>query len=489
MQREDLLIYQYPVNKLIRAKPYDVTMDNLVIGDLHSNAMKLIHILIQNGVADLNPDTLEQKQSVYEEMAAAYLGNDTNRFRDLVHANLVFNTNTPFIRLIGDTLSDRGINDQFVLEFYNKMFDDKVEFAVTLSNHDVGFLNVRFKNFKFESEAPDDDEINMEAGVIPCTSLINFIASADEETKNRMLAIYDHDYMPNLKIIDYQFDPDTNTFSLCTHAPFGLKSLKELADQLNITFDLEHANVGAIIAVIDKINDKLPELIRAGDILASSTNHEGKDPLWKSMWQTLDASYDPDDFRPVHNGINFRYQHGHTTPEFVPPQYIDVVDNIRGKGSKRELDDQIVMNPETVPVNLGGGRKRMAKESDLHDHIHSRGINAVFYKRLGADIKKLESESGHQARSPGTAAVIDAKSESAGRLAASVRERVALLPQTQKDNYIRQLQAKISIAPAQAPAMLSPAANRPLPSIPKNAAPVNVTTTCGAHRDSAASLA
>lgn len=463
MGREDLLIYLYPVNKLKRSELYDVTMDNLVIGDLHSNAMKLIHILIQNGIADLNPTTLDQKRNIYKSMAAAYLDNDIGVFRDLVRKHLVFNTYIPFIRLIGDTLSDRGINDAFILELYNKMFDSNVDFDVLLSNHDVGFLNMRMHDFAYDKKIPDSNEAIINAsGVRPCSSLINMIKTVNEEEKGRLLEIYDTKYLPNLKLIDYQYDPETNTFSMSTHAPFGLTSLRDLAVYLDVKFDLEHADVAAIMTVIDQINARLPELIGAGIIEESSRNHDGKDPLWKSMWQTLGTAYDPDDFRPVHNGINFRYQHGHTTPEFVPPQHIDGVDNIRGKGSNRTLDDQIVMDPGKVPVTLSNGTKRMGKESDLPDHVHRRGINAVFYKRLAADINALQNETNRDAIS---------------KLTARIKGRIGMLPQSQQDQYNKQLLALKLDVPTAGRAMLSPAsrveaASNPAPAKAETAPPV-----------------
>lgn len=126
----------------------------VTLGDLHGNPMILVEALIYYGLMVPHDDTAHQ------DLANAYLSfldDDLNydpnpilrcfnrfTFRDKNQDGQLI-----AIRLIGDTLCDRGNLDYFMLLIYKQMYLANISFSVNMSNHDMGFLEAFLKLNKF----------------------------------------------------------------------------------------------------------------------------------------------------------------------------------------------------------------------------------------------------------------------------------------------------------------------------------------------------
>ena len=139
-------IYKLPVGQ----KPQDNRQ--VTIGDLHGNAMKLMFMLVKEGIA------AEVTKEDYINLVRIYLKSvDKLTKKDIEDFNLIldkikFNTQTA-VRLIGDELADRGSNDYFTLKILEKLHTCKVPVEIIISNHSIEFLQAcerhsTTKNFK-----------------------------------------------------------------------------------------------------------------------------------------------------------------------------------------------------------------------------------------------------------------------------------------------------------------------------------------------------
>jgi hypothetical protein len=129
-----------PIDLRVRPTAHKFQINQFTIGDLHANAIKLVHALIQNGVcAELSEEAYQRLVALYEAPAPLSAENfhAFNKFID--HELTVIEPNI-LVRLIGDLLADRGRNDWFVLKILKKLHDHGVNVRILMSNHDLEFL-------------------------------------------------------------------------------------------------------------------------------------------------------------------------------------------------------------------------------------------------------------------------------------------------------------------------------------------------------------
>jgi hypothetical protein len=248
-----------------------------------------------------------------------------------------------------------------------------------------------------------------------------------------MLNVVENIYLPNLKFIGYELDPDSGTVIINTHAPFGMKDIKLLADYLQVELSLdEHLTVGALIKAINEINTKVIDVINNGMLYAAT--HEGEAALTeniitKMMWQRVGNKYDETNFITNLNGINFKYRHGHDQPNFQPPDHIQVLDNMRGKSSEVETDNDMIL--------LSGATFYKKYQSHLRnvisDYTMTRGINCIFYKKLDKYIRSLDELVNHQG-----VGLFDNSQRDMMKinvLRGKIEEKIRHLPPDQKESY------------------------------------------------------
>lgn len=114
----------------------------VTIGDLHGNALKLIFVLIKEGVLDLPKDCYDYFVDIYN--ADPINKDKVNFFQQhiLPYITLKPGAEITKIRLIGDELADRGGNDYFTLKILQKLKQllPRNALEIIISNHGTGFL-------------------------------------------------------------------------------------------------------------------------------------------------------------------------------------------------------------------------------------------------------------------------------------------------------------------------------------------------------------
>ena len=404
LSKIDLLITQYPLSKIRefddRNPPYNHLTDNLTIGDLHANALKLINILIQNGIADIKVDPANDRAKqaeIYARLVSAYYSNNLEEFNAILAAHLQFSSSSPCLCFIGDTLSDRGKNDLFIFQLYKLMHDHNIKYKILLSNHDCGFLNAYFKYLERQQASQENVLFKYdpnEVVVIPSESLAAmcryFSEQGNFDQQNNMIDLFKRYYLPNLKLIGYELDSVTNTFTLSTHAPFGLADIKRLANYLKVELTLDATLTSKIlITAIDEINSRLKGLIESGEIYGIThklADDQVANPIYNIMWNRV-KNYDSENFIEAMNGLNFRYQHGHDWPTCKIPEHVSMLDNIRGQARDQDAEFKI--------GTLGKSELLHKHKINVHhkkispDYSFAHGINAFFYAKLERQLTKL----------------------------------------------------------------------------------------------------
>lgn len=120
------------------------TFDVITVGDLHGNALKLLHFLLKNNIVHWNTSEKSESEAFYQRFYELYNATPItqekfNQLRALI-SSLRVTPNTPLLRFIGDELADRGKHDLITLLLFEHLHANKVNYRCILSNHTHRFL-------------------------------------------------------------------------------------------------------------------------------------------------------------------------------------------------------------------------------------------------------------------------------------------------------------------------------------------------------------
>ncbi len=216
----------------------------VTLGDLHGNALKLLHFLVREGVFRISSEDYEDFFQLYHgESFSAVSSLDPSkivRFRailDRIQVEPVF----PKIRLIGDTLCDRGANDFFTLKILEKLSLSQVPLEIVLSNHDLEFLRFFFL-LPLPPHLLPADKLpllfkQLQPTVSPSTSLERLIniSAVRPEIWNEVGDIFAKHYLPALRIISVSENLDHQELAFFSHAWVGIEAVENLARSYGIT--------------------------------------------------------------------------------------------------------------------------------------------------------------------------------------------------------------------------------------------------------------
>lgn len=108
--------------------------EHITIGDLHANALKLLHLLIQEGVFYTTPEQYHTFALLYQISAEQITQDELSMLLTIIETLEVRNPNI-FIRLIGDEHFDRGSNDLYIDMILRKLHHESINYEIILSNH------------------------------------------------------------------------------------------------------------------------------------------------------------------------------------------------------------------------------------------------------------------------------------------------------------------------------------------------------------------
>ena len=314
----------------LKVKPEAVPFEQSVatIGDLHGNVIKLLHFLIKVGVVELSDEDYSCFYKLYHTVPATKESMAT--FKRLVDS-LVIAEKTPFIRLIGDELADRGANDFYTLYLLKKLHDNQVEFDINQSNHTMEFT------LAYETEGGIREFVSNLAGnqansAVALSESINDGVVTQAEV-DELVAIH----KKHQRIISYTLSDDGIT--LYSHAPVDFKVVKALANKFGVEYFDKTPELLAY--TIERINqryvgiveqNKLHEYISMGALYSPESYPVEDYPiehiLWNRNYAALDWQVKPEE---LDYKISYVYGHDSNVPEKLKGDNIVCLDSLFGK--------------------------------------------------------------------------------------------------------------------------------------------------------------
>ncbi len=248
----------------------------VTIGDLHANAIKLIHTLVRYGVCELDASTYQELIDLYHSPTPQSKEN-IQKWERLINEQLQITEKgrNTLVRLIGDVLADRGANDWFVLTVLEKLSNHGVEIRTLMSNHDNEFIHSLFQVDKLFLP----DTTPLAAG--QSASYENFKQCIDNESidYDRAKELVRQHYLNTLLLVDYSVDKD-GRLTLFTHAPADLDAIRKVAEYFGV--DYKDDSTAEIIQTLDAINQEFRFITQSGHLKDAT---EAGSELYKFFWR------------------------------------------------------------------------------------------------------------------------------------------------------------------------------------------------------------
>lgn len=278
-----------------------------VIGDIHGNALALIHYLITLGIIELHSEQVQrtklfnkltesydfldfQNKEIYSELFASLVQHEPEKCskhsgKTLCIAPFAEELRTALknflailnkakikifsgkLRLLGDLLSDRGANDYLILKVLEKLKDNHIDYEINISNHDLDFMKYLFCAERGNILRPQSVSLSRMIDLID-RSII---------TLQQVKELFYKTYRENIVVLSYNKQPD-GTLDIYSHAPTSLQQLTYLRPLFDMgksyTQDDEKKHITkaydnpvdkvcteqqALVDVIDRINHKIME--------------------------------------------------------------------------------------------------------------------------------------------------------------------------------------------------------------------------------------
>ncbi len=221
----------------------------ITLGDLHGNAVKLLYTLTRHGFFEISSKDYAEYVRIYRKhrLQAQDL-KDMDAI--LSRIQLKPEAQKSYLRLIGDVLADRGMNDYFTLKLLKKLRDERIPFEMLISNHDAEFIKCIEKKLSFNTSKLGDKQANSSYKL---HELINRGLINREE----VIALYETSYKPALKALSYSFNESQDKMTIYSHGIIGLNNIEHIAKALDVPyFGSEPIELAR---TIDAINDKFSE--------------------------------------------------------------------------------------------------------------------------------------------------------------------------------------------------------------------------------------
>lgn len=365
----------------------------IVIGDLHGNAIKLLFMLFKHGVASgLDTTDYQVLVAIYQMPPKALERSDLEIFNAIL-AKIRFNSALG-IRLLGDELADRGSNDYFTLKLLEQLHTHGVPFEIIASNHALEFIQAYETKKEFK---PSVLHYEHARSLVHLNTLItNNLVTYDE-----ISLIIKTVYKPNIKAVAYSVDKEKSEISIYSHAGVGLNTIKALAEQLELPY--ADASLEQLTESIDAINtifqshvtnNTVHTLYSKSDILLA---YMGKKithlPFVFLLWN---REYKDIERPKVQFSYTINYVHGHDSNEGNHNNIFNL-DNLLGKFEGLNKGDYTVVYssssqmPYVKPFSSAELRFNSALEAirqkacDLKSqgHVNAAITALTFYKTVG----------------------------------------------------------------------------------------------------------
>lgn len=242
--------------------------DEISLGDMHGNALKLIHLLIKEGILSLSRHDYNHIKLIYDRPVTQLSQDDLNDFEGILQ-NAVWKK-PKLLRLLGDTLCDRGHNDYLTLLVLYQLEQQEVPYHVIMSNHDAGFIQYMAGQKPNVHPHPSLDELNF----------LKQSLGLQKDVNN----IYQNQVIGHLKALDYSYTPGADpAITVFTHAPVGLETIAAMARYLQLNDQISSPQ--ALMRCIDAINQEFSHAIQTPQFIKDLSNPNN--PFSHLIWNRL----------------------------------------------------------------------------------------------------------------------------------------------------------------------------------------------------------
>lgn len=334
----------------------------LTIGDLHGNALKLFYFLIKHRVfTNVSHEDYRQFVKLYKKNTQSITKEDLSKFKKLLAKVKVNNKGT--VRLIGDDLADRGSNDYFTLKILQKLLDKGCGLEVLLSNHLGEFIEAHETRADYVPQG-------LQNGLAGSMQRMNDLIVRGLIDKKEIKNIFNKQYIQNLKVLSYTFNPETKQMSIYSHAPIGLQTIRGLAQKLGIQY--KDRKMEDLARTIDAINTKF-----LTDYVARARIHELFDndflddpfdidpithPFAHLMWNRDHHSLQrPEDYKDYH----LKFIHGHDYNQRAVRGRVYNLDNELGKHPELHEGRYNIHYTHEIQLNTPANRRAAQQRHGL----------------------------------------------------------------------------------------------------------------------------
>lgn len=252
----------------------------ITIGDLHGNALKLLHFLVLHDIVMISPACYKTIASVYNKDVSKLSKHDIEKFNSSL-AKAGVTTKSFLVRLIGDELADRGSNDYFTLKIFEKVFEKNanIKLEILLSNHGAVFI----KTF---AEGKEKCAIHHQYRSL---NNLHQLIKKGLTTKREMLDIVNRYYKPAIKVLSYTLIPNVqqpSTIVIYTHAPVEnpIALMHSLAKKLDAE-SFDETTPLTLSKAIDRINANFSQyLVESKAHKLIKTLVDDEDPFCIITW-------------------------------------------------------------------------------------------------------------------------------------------------------------------------------------------------------------
>ncbi|CAO5682614.1 MAG: hypothetical protein HEEMFOPI_00752 [Holosporales bacterium] len=291
---------EYPSSDVYQDERFHRPLE-ITLPDLHGNALKLLHTLISANILFLNEEYYKKFVSIYFKKAEDITAEDLSTFNQILEEILPGANSRTVVRFIGDILSDRGSNDFWTIHFLNQLNILQIPYEIIFSNHDFdffinqyGFLKGFVETFVFNFPGFDLPEHNNSS--LSLKTLMQKKLVSQREIAEMLQSAY----LPYVKLLSISHG--FNSMAIYTHAPAGMKTIKELANYFHIEYR-DHT-VDELTNTINQIN----HLFLCTDW--SKRSIDNIQPIQTFLWNRDGACYK--DIPDQLYGGELYFVHGHT---------------------------------------------------------------------------------------------------------------------------------------------------------------------------------
>lgn len=381
---EQVDLTKYPT----KLEQIDLASGNTItFGDMHGNTMKLIWNLIRCGAIEMTEQDFAALWNIYNASGLSDEFGQSTKEKCINELGFTLAQLQEFyailgrvkvipghkIRLLGDTVSDRGQNDWLTLKVFEKLHQGGVATEIIASNHDLMLLAVYGNDVG--KAWPDYAMLDQQRSEYALQGMIRKGLISHDEVKMMM----EKHVIPSLKLLSYALSSDEQKITLFMHAPNSCQVIHDIANQLGV--DYKAGTAKELAQTIDRINQAFA-LMRLEDnarymkiirVMASNSVMELDEPdqvlavFAKLSWN-----------RPKQAG-KYALEEPSLQDKTITPDFVEHVvhGHIGQIDTEAEPHQAIITAGRQVNLDSDDG-KRLYDYREKTVDTHDVGVNAVY---------------------------------------------------------------------------------------------------------------